>query len=168
MICSAAGAGIKLLVAIIDAEAAARFPQNHLRGPVLSGTDALCEMVQAAKGDVVVIATAGAAGFRPTFEAIRQRKHIALANKEFWRWQQPARKEARKYQVPTFRSIVNTARLQCLQSDSMKRCIKHPDRWRSLSRKPLKSSGVSVRGTHPPGPWVLRSLLIPPLCSTRV
>ncbi|MGI6456897.1 MAG: 1-deoxy-D-xylulose-5-phosphate reductoisomerase [bacterium] len=108
------------LVAIIDAEAAARFPQNQLPEGTqfFQGPNALCEMVQAAKGDVAVIATVGAAGFRPTFEAIRQRKHIALANKEVLAMAGSLlMQEARKYQVPIVPiDSEHSAILQCLQS----------------------------------------------------
>ncbi len=49
---------------------------------VLSGTMALCEAAADADTDTVVTAIVGTAGLRPTLEAIRNKKRIALANKE--------------------------------------------------------------------------------------
>ncbi|HNX26422.1 MAG TPA: 1-deoxy-D-xylulose-5-phosphate reductoisomerase [Phycisphaerae bacterium] len=49
---------------------------------LLSGDDALCEMIRLSKPDVIVSAVVGAAGLLPTLEGIRQGSTIALANKE--------------------------------------------------------------------------------------
>lgn len=49
---------------------------------VYAGTDALCQIVQEAPIDMVLTAMVGYAGLRPTMNAIRARKPIALANKE--------------------------------------------------------------------------------------
>jgi 1-deoxy-D-xylulose-5-phosphate reductoisomerase len=49
---------------------------------VLSGDDALCDVVQMSEIDVVVTALVGTAGLKPTFAAIEAGKDIALANKE--------------------------------------------------------------------------------------
>jgi len=49
---------------------------------VYAGADALCEIVEAKPIDVVLASMVGYAGLRPTMNAIRARKAIALANKE--------------------------------------------------------------------------------------
>ncbi len=49
---------------------------------VWAGPDAIAEMVQFPSVDIVVAAMVGYAGLRPTIEAIRAGKTIALANKE--------------------------------------------------------------------------------------
>jgi 1-deoxy-D-xylulose-5-phosphate reductoisomerase len=49
---------------------------------VWAGADAIAEMVTFAPIDIVVAAMVGYAGLRPTIEAIREGKTIALANKE--------------------------------------------------------------------------------------
>lgn len=49
---------------------------------VMAGADAVAEMVTMPDIDVVVAAMVGYAGLRPTMEAIRAKKTIALANKE--------------------------------------------------------------------------------------
>ena len=49
---------------------------------VMAGMDAIVEMVTMPAIDVVVAAMVGYAGLRPTIEAIRAKKTIALANKE--------------------------------------------------------------------------------------
>lgn len=49
---------------------------------VLSGETGLLEIVRRDDVDTVISALVGFAGVRPTAEAIRHRKHIALANKE--------------------------------------------------------------------------------------
>lgn len=49
---------------------------------VLAGYEAICEVVQEKEVDVVVTAMVGFSGLRPTIEAIKTGKEIALANKE--------------------------------------------------------------------------------------
>ena len=49
---------------------------------VFAGSDALSEMVEMEPIDVVLASLVGYAGLRPTMNAIRARKAIALANKE--------------------------------------------------------------------------------------
>lgn len=49
---------------------------------VLSGMDGLCELATLKEADVVLTAVVGMIGIRPTIEAIRAGKDIALANKE--------------------------------------------------------------------------------------
>lgn len=48
----------------------------------LGGYEAICEVVQESAVDVVVTAMVGFSGLRPTIEAIKAGKEIALANKE--------------------------------------------------------------------------------------
>lgn len=49
---------------------------------VYAGADAICQMVQMEPIDMVLAAMVGYAGLRPTIEAIKVGKQIALANKE--------------------------------------------------------------------------------------
>lgn len=49
---------------------------------VLSGSDGVCEAAVCKQGDIALSAIVGVAGLRPTAEAIRAGKDIALANKE--------------------------------------------------------------------------------------
>ena len=49
---------------------------------VYAGADALCEVVEAKPIDVVLASMVGYAGLRPTINAIKAGKAIALANKE--------------------------------------------------------------------------------------
>ncbi|MBQ8888040.1 MAG: 1-deoxy-D-xylulose-5-phosphate reductoisomerase [Bacteroidaceae bacterium] len=49
---------------------------------VYAGADALCEVVEAAPIDIVLASMVGYAGLRPTINAIKAGKAIALANKE--------------------------------------------------------------------------------------
>lgn len=49
---------------------------------VYAGEDALCQIVEASPIDIVLTAMVGYAGLRPTMNAIRAGKAIALANKE--------------------------------------------------------------------------------------
>lgn len=49
---------------------------------VYAGSDALCDVVQVASIDVVLASMVGYAGLRPTINAIKAGKEIALANKE--------------------------------------------------------------------------------------
>ncbi len=71
-------------VGVVDEEAAQRFPKEILpsTSQFVSGPDAMNAVARQAEGDVAVIATVGAAGFKPTFEAVKAGKQIALANKE--------------------------------------------------------------------------------------
>ena len=49
---------------------------------VYAGTEALCQVVEAQPIDIVLTAMVGYAGLKPTINAIKARKTIALANKE--------------------------------------------------------------------------------------
>ena len=53
-----------------------------LNGKVWAGADAIAEVVTMPSIDIVVASMVGYAGLRPTMEAIRAGKTIALANKE--------------------------------------------------------------------------------------
>ena len=72
------------LVAVTD-EAAARELRTALADTdikVWSGEHALVEAAVVSETDAVVTAVSGAVGLRPTLEAIRKQRRIALANKE--------------------------------------------------------------------------------------
>ena len=49
---------------------------------VYAGTDAICQIVEDSEINIVLTAMVGYAGLKPTMNAIRARKPIALANKE--------------------------------------------------------------------------------------
>lgn len=59
-----------------------RLSALHFKGKVWAGTDAIAQMVTMPSIDIVVAAMVGYAGLRPTIEAIKAGKTIALANKE--------------------------------------------------------------------------------------
>ncbi len=130
-------------VAIVDEKAAERFPREILPAETqLSiGPDSLVEMVRACEADTAVIATVGAAGFNPTFEAIRTGKNIALANKEVLAMAGDLlMNEAREHGVPVVPiDSEHSAILQCLQSG----------REDEVSRIILTASGGPFRGQTP-------------------
>ena len=71
--------------AVIYNEAAARDLQVRLKDTsvrVLSGMEGLLEICRMENADMVVTAMVGMIGLRPTVEAIKSHKTIALANKE--------------------------------------------------------------------------------------
>ena len=55
---------------------------NDLPIKVYAGADALCQIVESSPIDIVLTAMVGYAGLKPTINAIRARKAIALDNKE--------------------------------------------------------------------------------------
>ena len=59
-----------------------RLSAIHFEGKVWTGADAIAEVVTMGSVDIVVAALVGYAGLRPTIEAIKAGKTIALANKE--------------------------------------------------------------------------------------
>ena len=72
-------------LAVLADEAAAeelkvRLADMNIR--VLAGAEALCEAAALPEADTVVVAVCGFAALRPTLTAIREKKRIALANKE--------------------------------------------------------------------------------------
>jgi 1-deoxy-D-xylulose-5-phosphate reductoisomerase len=70
-------------VAVLDTKAAAALKQR-MNGSVgvLSGEEGLIELVTRPEVDIVISSLVGFAGLRPTLEAIRCGKTVALANKE--------------------------------------------------------------------------------------
>ncbi len=71
-------------VALTDPEAARRFDASQLPDGcrLLTGADAVAEMVQDSEVDVVVTAIVGAAGLLGTWAALEAGKTVAVANKE--------------------------------------------------------------------------------------
>ena len=72
-------------LAVMTNEAAAKELAIRLQDTavkVLAGTDALAEAAVLPEADTVVTAVVGMVGLRPTLAAIREKKRIALANKE--------------------------------------------------------------------------------------
>ena len=72
-------------LAVLTDEAAAeelkvRLADMNIR--VLAGAEALCEAAALPEADTVVVAVCGFAALRPTLTALREKKRIALANKE--------------------------------------------------------------------------------------
>jgi 1-deoxy-D-xylulose-5-phosphate reductoisomerase len=67
-----------LAVAVDGSEAGWQPPETRLR----FGEEALIEAAETDAADLVVVATAGRAGLRPTLAALRAGKPVALANKE--------------------------------------------------------------------------------------
>ena len=72
------------LVAVYDEEAAKAFrvAVSDLDVRVVSGMEGLIEAAAFPGSDCVVTAVSGSVGLRPTLSAIREKKRIALANKE--------------------------------------------------------------------------------------
>ena len=72
------------LVCVYDAEKAAEFRENIKDLPVrvVTGMDGLIEAVCMKEADIVLGAVVGMIGIRPTIEAIKCGKDIAIANKE--------------------------------------------------------------------------------------
>ena len=71
-------------VAVFDEDAARAFKTAVADTPIRvgSGIEGLIEAAAFGESDCVVTAVSGAIGLRPTLEAIREKKRIALANKE--------------------------------------------------------------------------------------
>lgn len=91
----AAGSNIKLLeqqilefkpnvVCVYDEEKAKELKDklSYLKIPILSGMDGLIACATEREAEIVVGAVVGMIGIRPTIEAIKAKKDIALANKE--------------------------------------------------------------------------------------
>lgn len=130
-------------VAVCDAEAAKKLDPSALPDEcqMFTGDDALCELARACDADVAVVATVGAAGFRPTFEAIRSGKHIALANKEVLAMAGDLlMQEALSHNVPVVPiDSEHSAIMQCLE------CGRHEE----IDRIILTASGGPFRGQSP-------------------
>ncbi len=70
-------------VAIANVESARKLaPQLPDGVELLSGSDAMCELVRRTRPDIVLIAVVGAGGLGPTLAAIETGATLALANKE--------------------------------------------------------------------------------------
>ena len=73
-------------VAVFDEKQATslriKLKKNKLNVKVYSGLDGLCKIATLNNADTVVVAVVGMIGIRPTIEAIKENKIIALANKE--------------------------------------------------------------------------------------
>lgn len=87
---------------------------------VYAGADALCEIVEAQPIDVVLASMVGYAGLRPTMNAIRAGKAIALANKETLVVAGELINElAHQYRVPILPvDSEHSAIFQCLEPDN--------------------------------------------------
>ncbi len=71
-----------LLVCVFDSEAAEKLRAKNLDVKVVSGMDGLIETATIDEAEMVVTAFVGMIGIKPTLEAIKAGKDIALANKE--------------------------------------------------------------------------------------
>ncbi|MCR5430177.1 MAG: 1-deoxy-D-xylulose-5-phosphate reductoisomerase [Eubacterium sp.] len=71
-----------LLVCVFDSEAADKLREKNLDVKVVSGMDGLIEAATIDEVEMVVTAFVGMIGIKPTLEAIKAGKDIALANKE--------------------------------------------------------------------------------------
>lgn len=69
-------------VAIYDEKKAEDFRSYRLPVKVLSGMDGLLSLVTMDACDEVVVSVVGMIGIRPTIEALKAHKEVALANKE--------------------------------------------------------------------------------------
>ena len=77
-------------VALANTESAAQFPVDGLDAGTefLSGPGSLTELARRCDADTAVIATVGAAGFHPTFEAIRSGKTSRWPTRKCWPWRE--------------------------------------------------------------------------------
>jgi 1-deoxy-D-xylulose-5-phosphate reductoisomerase len=69
-------------VAVADPSAAERVEAAAGIDGVLTGPDAMCELIESTGADVVLNAVVGSLGLRPTLAALRSGARLALANKE--------------------------------------------------------------------------------------
>jgi 1-deoxy-D-xylulose-5-phosphate reductoisomerase len=70
------------VIAVADAEAAARFSSPGWGGVLQRGPAALCELARWPAADIVVNGIVGAAGLPPSLAALEAGRRLALANKE--------------------------------------------------------------------------------------
>ena len=74
------------IVAIYDEKAADEFKaiasKKKLHIKIYSGMDGLIKLATLKEADIVIISVVGMIGIRPTIEAVKKKKTIALANKE--------------------------------------------------------------------------------------
>lgn len=71
-----------LLVCVFDEDAAEKLRARNLNVEVVSGMDGLIQAATIDEAEIVVTAFVGMIGIKPTLEAIKAGKDIALANKE--------------------------------------------------------------------------------------
>ena len=69
-------------VAISDEAAGKAFSSEHPEVEVIYGEDAPCKLASVPEGELIVAGQVGISGLMPTIEAIKNRKNVALANKE--------------------------------------------------------------------------------------
>jgi 1-deoxy-D-xylulose-5-phosphate reductoisomerase len=70
------------VVAVFDEEKAEELRKKNLPVNVVSGMAGMVEVARLPEVDTVVSAIVGSSGLMPTFEAIKAKKNVALANKE--------------------------------------------------------------------------------------
>lgn len=72
------------LAAVVDKEKAKdlKVRVSDTNTKIVSGNEGVCEVATVDGADLVVTAVVGISGLKPTIEAIKQKKNIALANKE--------------------------------------------------------------------------------------
>jgi len=109
---------------------------------VLSGPDALSDLVSTADADLVLVAVVGIAGFRPTLAALRLGREVALANKETLVAGGPVvMEELRRHGSLLPVDSEHSAVAQCLRgerADSVRRIILTSSGG-SLLRRPLET-----------------------------
>jgi len=70
------------VVAVYDEQSALELKKKGLPVEVLTGLDGLVQVATMVEADAVVSAIVGSSGLIPTYEAVKARKTVALANKE--------------------------------------------------------------------------------------
>lgn len=120
------------------------------------GDDGLCELASLPEYDTFVNAIVGFRGLLPTLAAIRNRKVIALANKETLVAGGPiVKEELKKYQVPLYPiDSEHSAIFQCLQGSRMEEVDKlivtaSGGSFRDKKREELKNVTVAQALHHP-------------------
>jgi 1-deoxy-D-xylulose-5-phosphate reductoisomerase len=112
-----------MAVSILDEDLASHLEKElpeQGRPKIFFGTQGFIRLATLPEVDTVISAMTGAAGLRPTFEAIKAGKHIALANKETMVMAGPlvmAESKRRKIQVMPIDSE-HSAILQCMHGHS--------------------------------------------------
>jgi 1-deoxy-D-xylulose-5-phosphate reductoisomerase len=81
LVALAARFGVRM-IALADADAAARAAESHLEGRVFAGPAGLIELIEATEPEIVLNALVGAAGLGPTVATLGEAVDLALANKE--------------------------------------------------------------------------------------
>lgn len=136
-----------------DERAAAR-----LDIPVLSGPDAVTELVENTEADVVLNALVGALGLRPTLAALKSGARLALANKESLVAGGPlVTKAAAPGQIVPVDSE-HSALAQCLRGGTRGEVAQliltaSGGPFRGWTAQQLTAVTPSRRAPTPPGPW---------------